>query len=433
MILVDSALQRRAELGNPVTVGIFGAGFLGKSMAYQIINAIQGMRLVAICTRRIENAIAAYAEAGVKPEVVGSAPALEDAVRHGQYAVCEDSDVICKAEGIDAVVDATGAVEFGARVAMNALRNGKHFVMNAELDATLGPILKVHADKQGLVVTAIDGDQPGTQLNLYRFVCGLGLTPLVCGNIKALQDAYRTPATQEQFARKWGLNPKMATQFADGTKISFEQASVANATRMRVAKRGMLGYSHTGHVDELTSLYDVKELLSWGGIVDYVLGATPSPGVYILATHQDPKHQHHLRLYKMGEGPLYSFYTPYHLAHLEAPSAIARAVLFQDAVVAAKGEPVVEVVAIAKTDLRNGNALDGIGGFTTYGQCENSTVARKENLLPIGLAEGCRLKRDVNRDEVLTYDDVVIPEGRVCDRLWEEQLALSGWPLAVEV
>ncbi|MER3587649.1 MAG: NAD(P)-dependent oxidoreductase, partial [Mastigocladus sp. ERB_26_1] len=244
-------------------------------------------------------------------------------------------------------------------------------------------------------------------------------TPLLCGNIKGLQDPYRNPTTQEAFAKRWGQKAHMVTSFADGTKISFEQAIVANATGMKVAKRGMLGYNFDGHVDEMTKMYDVDQLKELGGIVDYVVGAKPGPGVFVFATHDDPKQRHYLNLYKLGEGPLYSFYTPYHLCHFEVPLSVARAVLFQDYVLSPLGAPIVDVVTTAKIDLKAGETLDGIG----YGQCENSHVVQERNLLPMGLAEGCRLKRDIPKDQVLTYDDVELPEGRLCDKLRVEQNA----------
>ena len=186
--------------------------------------------------------------------------------------------LLCAADGIDCLIDATGAVEHGAQVTMQAIAYGKHVVtMNAELDGTVGPILKRHADKAGVILTGCDGDQPGVQMNLWRFVKSIGLTPLLCGNIKGLQDPYRNPTTQEGFAKRWGQNPYMVTSFADGTKISFEQAIVANATGMTVAKRGMTGIEHPGHVDELTTSYDVEMLRELGGIVDYVVGSEARP------------------------------------------------------------------------------------------------------------------------------------------------------------
>lgn len=430
MIIVDTALRQRAAAGLPVRVGLIGAGFMGRGIANQIINSVPGMALVAIASRRLESARRAYHEAGVEDEVeVLKAGQLQDALAAGRPAVTEDATLLCDAEGIDALIDATGAIEFGAHITLRALEGRKHLVtMNAELDATVGPILKAYADKAGVILTGCDGDQPGVQMNLYRFVRSIGLTPLVCGNIKGLQDHYRNPTTQEGFARRWGQNTCMVTSFADGTKVSFEQAVVANATGMRVEQRGMRGGDHEGHVDELchTGRYDVEKLRALGGVVDYVVKAKPSPGVFVLATHDDPKQRHYLELYKLGPGPLYSFYRPYHLCHFEVPLSVARAVLCNDPVLQPLGPPMVDVVATAKVDLQPGQVIDAIGGYLTYGQAENYDVSLRENLLPMGLAEGCRLKRHVPRDTVLTYDDVEVPPGRLCDRLRAEQIRYFG-------
>ncbi|MBW4454845.1 MAG: Gfo/Idh/MocA family oxidoreductase [Nostoc indistinguendum CM1-VF10] len=423
MIIIDRALQARAAAGNPIKVGMIGAGFMGRGIANQIVNSVPGMELVAISNRKIDAAKQAYSEAGIEDiQVVATVSELEDAIANGKYAVTEDAKLLCRAEGIEAIIEVTGAVEFGAHIVMEAIAHCKHVIMmNAELDGTIGPILKIYADKAGVILSACDGDQPGVQMNLYRFVKSIGLTPLLCGNIKGLQDPYRNPTTQEGFAKRWGQKPHMVASFADGTKISFEQAIVANATGMKVAKRGMLGYDFNGSVDEMTQLYDVEQLKELGGIVDYVVGAKPGPGVYVFATHDDPKQRHYLNLYKLGEGPLYSFYTPYHLCHFEVPLSVARAVLFGDAVMSPLAGPLVDVVTTAKIDLKAGETLDGIGYYMTYGQCENSNIVQQQNLLPIGLAEGCRLKRDINKDQVLTYEDVELPEGRLCDQLRTEQ------------
>ncbi|MEH2173423.1 NAD(P)H-dependent oxidoreductase [Nostoc sp.] len=425
MIIIDRALQARAAAGNPIKVGMIGAGFMGRGIANQIVNSVPGMELVAISNRQIGAAKQAYSEAGIEDiQVVATISELEDAIANGKYAVTEDAKLLCRAEGIDALIEVTGAVEFGAGIVMEAIAHCKHVIMmNAELDGTIGPILKVYADKAGVILSACDGDQPGVQMNLYRFVKSIGLTPLLCGNIKGLQDPYRNPTTQEGFAKRWGQKPHMVASFADGSKISFEQAIVANATGMKVAKRGMLGYDFSDHVDEMTQLYDVEQLKELGGIVDYVVGAKPGPGVYVFATHDDPKQRHYLNLYKLGEGPLYSFYTPYHLCHFEVPLSVARAVLFGDAVMSPLAGPLVDVVTTAKIDLKAGETLDGIGYYMTYGQCENSDIVQQQNLLPMGLAEGCRLKRDISKDRVLTYEDVELPEGRLCDQLRSEQNA----------
>ncbi len=428
MILVDSALQRRAAEGNPIRVALVGAGFMGRGLTNQIVNSVPGMELVAIANRTLSNAERAYREAGVTEwAVVSNASELDKAVANGMPAITEDYAVVCESHSVDAVVEATGAVEFGCHVVVRAIENSKHVVLlNAELDATVGSVLSRRAEERGVVLTGCDGDQPGVQMNLVRFVRGIGLTPLLCGNVKGLQDPYRTPTTQADFAARWGQDPHMVTSFADGTKVSVEQACVANATGMTVERRGMRGSDHRGHVDELTELYDVEELRAAGGFVDYVVGSRPGPGVFVLATHDDPKQRHYLELYKLGTGPLYSFYTPYHLCHFEVPTSVARAVLFADAAITPAGPPTVEVVTIAKRDLPAGSVLDGLGGYDTFGEAERADVTATEELLPIGVAEGCRLVRDVKMNEAIGYPDVVLPDGRLVDRLRAEQAALVG-------
>ncbi len=428
MLIIDAALKQREVENNPVKVALVGAGFMGRGLVNQVVNSTPGMRLVAICNRTQANAERAYLEAGVQRfTVVNNAVDLDRVVRAGGYAITSNYEAVCECNNVDVIVEATGAVEYGAHIVVDAIEHQKHVVlMNAEVDATVGPILAKKAEKAGVVLTGCDGDQPGVEMNLVRFVRGIGLKPLVCGNIKGLQDPYRNPTTQRGFAEKWGQDPAMVTSFADGTKISFEQALVANATGMTVHKRGMLGRDHTGHIDELTSMYDIEELERLGGAVDYVVGSRPGPGVYVMATHSDPKQRHYLNLYKLGEGPLYSFYTPYHLCHFEVPTTCARAVLFGDAAIRPLGAPVVEVITTAKIDLKTGQVLDGLGGYHTYGQAERADVTSGQRLLPMGVAIGCTLRRDVAKDQVLTYDDVELPTGRLIDQLRTEQAAYFG-------
>jgi predicted homoserine dehydrogenase-like protein len=175
-------------------------------------------------------------------------------------------------------------------------------------------------------------------------------------------------------------------------------------------------------VRDTLRLFALDELLA-GGIVDYVLGAEPHTGAFVLGYTDHPIKQEYLRYFKMGDGPLYAFYTPYHLPHLQVVPTIARAALFGDATVAPRGAPVCDVLTVAKRDLKAGEVLDGIGGFTCYGTVDNAEVTRRDNLLPMGLSEGCRLVRDVGRDQAIAYDDVVLPEGRLADRLRAEQAA----------
>jgi predicted homoserine dehydrogenase-like protein len=422
MIIIDNALKAREAQGKPIRVGMIGAGFMGQGLVNQIVHSVPGERMVAIFNRHVDKAINCYKYAGLDAVVAETQSQLEQAISAGKPVVTGDPFLLCRSEQIDCLVDVTGAVEFGVHVVMEAFKHKKHVVlMNAELDATVGPILQVYARKAGVLLSACDGDQPGVEINLWRYVKGLGLIPRVMGNIKGLQDRYRNPTTQKGFAEKWGQNPSMVTSFADGSKVSFEQAIVANACGLQVKSRGMSrGLEHKEHVDTLTKVYDVDELRALGGIVDYVVGAQPNPGIYCIAEHTDPKQRHYLNLYKLGEGPLYSLYTPWHLCHFEVPNTVARVTLFGDADVPLAG-PRVEVCACAKKDLKAGEVLDEYGHYMTYGEAVNSDEMRRERYLPEGLVEGCKLKRDIAKDAVIGYDDVELPPDRWADKLRIEQ------------
>ena len=421
MIIVDTALKKREAEGRPIQVGIVGAGYMGRGMALQIEKSIPGMRVAAIYNRNPETAKFALEQCGIEDATqTTSAAEIELAVESGKYVYCDDADLLCRAGNIDAIVEATGEVEFGAQVTMSAIENGKHIIlMNAELDAVVGPILKVYADKAGVVITNVDGDQPGVVMNLLRWVETIGYHPVLAGNIKGLQDHYRTPETQRGFAEKHKQKPKMITSFADGTKISMEMAVVANATGFGVSVRGMKGPT-CKHVTEAIDCFSPEEL-SQGGIVDFILGAEPGPGVFVIGYNDEPVLQQYANYLKMGDGPYYTFYIPYHLPHLESPLTVARAVLFDDAAIAPMGAPVAEVLTAAKCDLKAGEVLDGIGGFHCYGLIDEVDVARAGNFVPMSLIEGCTLQRNVEKDEIISYQDLVFPENRVCDRLRFEQ------------
>ena len=423
-MIVDKALEERERIGKPIRVGMVGAGFMARGVAIQMVQVLKGMELVAVSNRNLSLARRAYSEAGVEdPQVTESLSELEVAIAAGHPAICEDAHLLCQAGNIDVILEMTGAIEFGCQIALECFAHGKHLVtMNAEMDATVGPALLARARAAGVVYSLSDGDQPGVTMNLYRFVQGIGMRPVLLGNIKGLHDPYRNPTTQEEYAKTWKQQAHMVTSFADGSKISIEQANVANATGMRVARRGMIGpaVEPGTPVQETTDLYPLEAMLEGPGIVDYIVGAHPAPGVFIYATNEHAVTQHYLNYYKLGEGPLYVFYHPYHLCHFETPFSVARAALFDDATLAPEFGLSVDVVATAKTDLQTGDTVDGIGWYMTYGLCENADVVARGRLLPIGLAEGCKLLRDVPKDQVLTLDDVEIPPARLVDQLRAE-------------
>lgn len=426
MVILDTALEKLHEEGRSIKVGIVGAGFMARGIILQINKFVKGMEVVAIANRTLDNAYLAFHNCDIEDvENVDNVASLEDNIQKGKYSITNNYELLCEAEGLDAIVEATGAVELCAKITLSCIHNNKHIIlMNAETDGTVGPILKHYADQKGVVFTNVDGDQPGVIMNLYRYVKSLGLKPVLCGNIKGLHDPYRNPTTQANYAKIWGQNPAMVTSFADGTKISFEQAIVANSTSMQVGKRGMYGPTVPAGtpIQEVIDLYPIEKMMEGNGIVDYVVGAAPGPGVFVVGYLTNPVQKHYLKYYKMGDGPLYCFYTPYHLCHFEVHHTIGRAVLYNDPTIAPV-KPMVDVVATAKKDLKPGEVLDGIGHYMTYGICENNSVVLQENLLPMGLAMGCKLKHSVIKDQVLTYDDVEIPAGRIIDELRLEQNA----------
>ena len=426
MILVDTALEKREREGKPIRVGLIGAGYMGRGIALQFLTPLVGMRLVAVANLTLPDAERAYVQAGIDSvKTVGTVAQLESAIDRGQFAITENAVLLCEAGNIDVVIEATGEIEFGAHVVLKAIENGKHVVlMNAELDATVGPILKVYADRAGVIITNTDGDEPGVAMNLYRFAKTIGLKPVLAGNLKGMIDPYRTPDTQREFAEKYHQKPKMITSFADGTKLSMETTVLANATGFKVGKRGMFG-PKCSHVKDALKLFPL-ELFKDGGLVDYLLGAEPHTGAFVLGFNDHPVKRQYMNYFKMGDGPLYVFYTPYHLPHVQIATTVARAVLFHDATVAPMGKPSCEVITVAKRDLKKGEMLDGIGGFTCYGMIDNSDVSRKENLLPMGLSDGCRLKTDIRKDQAIAYSDVELPAGRFCDILKGEQNARFG-------
>lgn len=423
MIIVDNALKAREQQGKPIRVGMVGAGFMGQGLTNQITHSVPGMRMAAVYNRRPERAQHVYRYSGLENvTMAGTQAQFDQAVRQGLPTVAEDPFLICRSGEIDVIVDVTGSVEFGAHVILEAFKHRKPVVlMNAEVDATIGPILQVYARKHGAILSACEGDEPGLQMNLVRWVKGLGLIPRVVGNVKGLQDPYRNPTTQQAWAERWGQNAAMVTSFADGSKISFEQSIVANATGFKVKSRGMSrGLKYDGSIMDIHKLYDLDEIRTLGGIVDYTVGPA-GVKIFVLAEHPDPKQRHYLNLYKMGEGPLYPFWVPYHLVHFEAPNAIARVVLFGDNVAPPLEGPVVEVCAVAKRDLAAGEVLDEYGMYTTYGEAVNTAEMSAMRYLPEGLVEGCKMKRALAKDQVLTYDDVELPAGRLADRLRAEQ------------
>ena len=425
---VYSVLRRLEADQQPIRVGIVGAGATGRAIALQLGTPVPGIRLAGMSNRTIAHAERAFAEAAIKDWAAVETPRQADEkIARGIPVLTDDFTVLTRCDEIDLIVEVTGSVDFAASVALDAFKHRKHVVLvNAELDSLVGPILKAKADEAGVVLTHTDGDEPGVAMTLFRYVQSVGLRPVAAGNIKGMVDYYRTPETQRAFAAQHDQDVKKVTSFADATKLSMETTVLANATGFGVARRGMYG-PNCGYVRELAKLLPPEAMLD-GGIVDYSVGASPHTGAFVVVHEENPYKKTQLAYYKLGDGPFYVFYTPFHLPHIQLPSTIARAVIHADPTVAPISGPSCEVVTVAKSDLRAGTRLDGVGGFCAYGLIDNHSSARSTNALPIALSEDCVLIRDIRKDAVIGFEDVKLPATRLSDELWLEQQ--QRWPAA---
>ncbi|SDX62152.1 NAD(P)H-dependent oxidoreductase [Tepidimicrobium xylanilyticum] len=403
---------RELEANNAhIRVALVGAGQMGKGMISQIM-LMNGMIPSLVIDINLENAIQSFTLAGIPKEDIVIANTLEEinvAIEKNKYVVSENAEFASKANLVDVVVDATGVPEVGAKVAMDTIFNKKHIVMlNVETDVVIGHILNKLAKNAGVVYTGTAGDEPGAVKELYDFADALGFDIVAIGKGKNNPvNLEANPDNVREQALKSGVSPKMLTSFKDGTKTMVEMTAMANATGFIPDVRGGHGVSAT--VNELPGIYRLKEdggILNQYKIVDYVNGV--APGVFIIVTSKLPQVHHEMQYLSMGPGPNYVLYRPYHLTSLETPLTVARAAIYNEpTIVPLDGEPVAETITVAKRDLKAGERLDGIGGFTVYGSIETYKKAKEERLLPIGLVnKNTIVKRDIKKGEYLTYDMV---------------------------
>jgi predicted homoserine dehydrogenase-like protein len=406
-------LLARERSGRPISVGLVGAGQMGSGLVSQVAG-MQGMDVRAIADIAAERARAAFAAAGVMAEQIveaDNATTADEALHAGKRVITRSADLLPKLSGVDAIVEATGIPDLGARIAWSAILGRKHVVLlNVETDVTVGPILKRMADAAGVVYTGSAGDEPAATLELYEFARALGLEVICAGKGKNNPlDLTATPKSQEERARKVGASPKMLCSFVDGTKTMVEMAALANATGLRPDKRNMHGAEAT--VNDLTRVFCTREqggVLSQSGVVDYARGV--APGVFLVFTSKQHMVVDELRYLQMGEGPNWVLYRPYHLTSLETPLSVARAVLNHEATIQPTHGLVAEVLTLAKRPLHAGEQIDGIGGYTVYGGVDLAEVAREEGLLPLGLAQGATLRRDIEQGQPIRYADVDLDE-----------------------
>lgn len=411
MLGINRKLQELEQKGTIIKVGLVGAGQMGRGMVSQI-ESMAGMRVVITADIQLENAAKAYTKSGVSiSDVVKTDQAAEasEAVKAGKVVATTDAKLVTALPEVDVVVDATGVPDIGAKIAWDAILNKKHIVMlNVEADVTIGPLLKKMADASGVVYTGTAGDEPGAIMELYDFADALGFEVVALGKGKnnPLNLAANPDTAAEEAARK-GASPKMLASFQDGTKTMVEMTAVANATGFLPDKPGMHGF-----VSDVKGLPELFKLKEQGGkvdhkrIVEYINGI--APGVFAIVASEKEEVNHEMHYLSMGEGPNYVLYRPYHLTSLETPISIARAFIFNEATIAPWKGLQAETVAVAKTDLEEGQFLDSIGGFTVYGTILSAQAAKDKQALPMGLVDRhVQLKRAIKKGEIITYGDVV--------------------------
>ncbi len=420
--MLRARLEQRTDEAE-IAVAVVGAGFIGRGLVW-VLERTPGMRTAVLVNRDRERASRAFEDAGRSTDeivVSDDADELRRAVHEGRPAVTSSADLLPELQGVDVVVEATGALDYGSRVMLDALDAGRHVVsMNAEVDATIGYLLHERARRGGAVYTIGDGDQPGALLRQLDFVAGLGVEVVAAVNCKRNLDVHQNPDDSRPYAERDNTSVLMTTAFGDGTKMQIENAVVSNLTGLIPDRRGMHGVETTlEHV-----VADLTGAISGPGVVEYTLGGDFGGGILVIGRSDDPLVAPYMRYGKLGDGPSYAFFRPYHLLHFEVPRTIADVVLDRQPLGAPAGPPVAEVIAVAKRPLQTGERLDGIGGFACYGHVD--TVERASGLLPIGLAEYATATRSVGTDEPVPLDAVELDETAAFVRLRREQDALVG-------
>lgn len=407
---------------SPQKIGIIGLGAMGKGLLYQL-RSTPFFSCAAVCDLDVDRATKALAEFGIPHRVAASAGALMDALRSGHVAVCEDGSLLADCPGIDVLLEASSSIGQGGTWALNSIRAGKHVgLMNSEVDLAFGPLLHQEAEKHGVVCTSCDGDQYGVIKHLADEAVAWGFDLVMAGNIKGFLDRYATPSGIAAEAAKRRLDPRMCASYTDGTKLNIEMALVANHSGMATAVPGMFG-PRAHQVNEVLSLFDFPRLMQENGpVVDYILGAEPGGGVYVVGHCDHPYQRGMLEYYKMGPGPYYLFYRPYHLCHIEAVAALQREICSRKPLLPPLRAFRTQVCARAKKDLVAGEILDGIGGYAAYGIIENQDPDSPDPCLPIFLTERARLHRSIKKDQPIRWSDVRLPEDDPAGRLYQATL-----------
>lgn len=399
---------------NPIKIGLAGMGQMGRGIVSQTANT-PWVKVAAVYDHNPERVFRLYDSYGLERPVDvddGDDVRAEELIRKGKSVLLPDVKSICKIPSVEVVVDATGSPEWGAVAAWESIENGKHIVLlTVETDVVVGRILRKKAEEKGVIYTLSAGDEHASAKELYDFAVSLGFEVVAAGKGKNNPLNYHvTPKDLEEEARSKRMSPKMLTSFVDGTKTAVEMTALSNATGLLPDVRGMHGVS--GKLEEMVNRFTLKDkggILSQEGVVDFIFGL--APGVFVIVKTDNQEMQEILTYLKVGEGSRYFLYRPYHLVSLETLNSVYKVVLYHEPTIVPLYTPYSEVITCAKRDLEKGEIIDGIGGFMVYGLIERYEVAKRENLVPIGLLEGAKVLRNIKKDEPLTFDDVLLRDG----------------------
>jgi predicted homoserine dehydrogenase-like protein len=410
--LAADLAKRQAE-GQPIRIGLIGSGEMGTDIVTQC-RQMTGITVAAIADLNIDAARRAVRIAGIADAAVaasGSASEVDCALSNARIAITENARAVCTSGLIDVVIDATGKPAVGAEIGLLAMEHGKHLVMmNVEADVTIGAYLQREAVRLGVVYTVGAGDEPSACMELINFVQSLGYPIIAAG--KGKNNPLKIDATPGEFreeAARRNMNPRMLVEFVDGSKTMVEMAAIANATGLVPDRPGMHGPAAS--LQELERVLCPKAdggILARKGVVDYSIGEGVAPGVFVIAEIAHPRLRERMHDLKLGAGPYYKFYRPYHLTSLEVPLSCARAVLYGAADMRPLDVPVAEVCAVAKKGLRPGDTLDAIGEYTYRAWIMTAADARAAKAIPCGLIENGTVRSPIAKDELITHQNVAI-------------------------
>ncbi len=431
MIGLNYELEQREAAGNPVRVGLIGAGQMGTDVV-ATSKMMKGLRVVVAADLDLERAVASYKIAQIDGEVtIAETPEqADDAVAAGKLVATRDYRVVAGMKNIDVMLEATGAPEIGARSALLSARSGQDLaMMNVETDITVGPILHWYAQQKGTLYALAAGDEPAACKELYDLAVSMGFTVVAAGKGKNnpldRHASPNDPAAQKEAARR-GLSPNMLIEFVDGSKTMIEMAAVSNATGLIPDVRGMHGpQTDRDHLNQTFALKEDGGVLNKMGVVDYGIGRV-APGVFLIIRTDHPRLREALILRDMGNGPYYTLFRPFHLCSIEVPLTCAMLAIRKKSNMFPLNRLVSEVFAVAKRDLLPGDTLDAIGGTTYYSLIDTYENAKAECLLPIGLAKGAKLIRPVKMDAPITCKDVEIKPSTVYSLRQLQELWFEG-------